>query len=364
MNLIERQVLQCIESAPMLSQQELAKRLGITEEQAAAAIASLQAQGHIAGRGYVVSEGSYVVVVGGVNVDIAGTPSRKLIPADSNPGFVRMSLGGVGRNIAHNLAVLGTDTRMLTAYGDDMNGQRVGASCSELGIDMRHARLVPGATTSTYLYITDENGEMTLAISDMAVCEHITPEYLEENRMLLNRAQLVVADTNIPRESLRYLAENVNVPIFCDPVSTIKAEKLKDILHGFHTLKPNRIEAELLSGVKIESREDAVEAGRALLNKGLRRVFISMGADGVCAVSHQGELWLPPLMLDRVNTTGCGDAYMAGLVWAYLQGSDLAETTAAGAAAASIAMETESTINPSMSEALLRQRITQALRAL
>ena len=154
----ERQILQLIESNPMISQQELADELGITRSSVAVHISNLMNKGHIAGRGYVLRSGSYAVVVGGVNVDIGGRSFAPLVEADSNPGTVQISLGGVGRNIAHNMSLLGTDVRMLTAFGDDVHGQRVAASCAELGIDASHACRVTGGTTSTYLYLTDEKG--------------------------------------------------------------------------------------------------------------------------------------------------------------------------------------------------------------
>jgi len=355
----ERQVLQLIESNPMISQQQVADKLGITRSSAAVHISNLIKKGYIAGKGYVLRSGSYTVVVGGVNVDIGGRSFAPLVAADSNPGAVNISLGGVGRNIAHNLSLMGVDVRLLTAYGDDLNGERVGAACSELGIDMSHALRVPGAATSTYLYLTDPDGEMALAVSDMAVCEKITPTYLAANLTLLQNAQVVVADANIPQESLRFLAENCPCPLFVDPVSTAKAEKLRPILHKIHTLKPNKLEAELLSGVKIESREDVIKAADRLMELGLHRMFLSLGSEGVYAAMGRQRLWLPTIPGRMVGTTGCGDAFMAALVWAYLQGSDLETTARAGLAAGSIAMESAETINPSLSAESLKERMGQ-----
>ena len=353
----ERQILQLIEANPMISQQELADRLGITRSSVAVHISNLTKKGCIAGKGYVLRSGSYTVVVGGVNVDIGGHSFGPLVAADSNPGRVSMSLGGVGRNIAHNVSLLGVDVRLLTAYGDDLNGERVAASCSALGIDMSCALRVPGGSTSTYLYLTDQEGEMALAVSDMEICNEITPAYLSANLQVLQNAQVVVADCNIPAESLQYLAENVTVPLFIDPVSTIKAEKLRPILSRIHTLKPNRLEAELLSGVKIEGREDVAKAADKLMAMGVHRLFISLGADGVLAAMGEEKLWLPNLPGNMVNTTGCGDAFTAALVWAYLEGKDLRSTALAGLAAGSIAMESEQTINPAMSAELLKSRL-------
>ena len=353
----ERQILGLIEANPMISQQELADTLSITRSSVAVHISNLQKKGYIAGKGYVLRSGTYAVVVGGVNVDIGGRSGVPLVAADSNPGTVSVSLGGVGRNIAHNLCLMGADVRMLTAFGEDFHGQKVASSCAELGIDVSHALRPGDAATSTYLYVADQNGEMAVAISDMSICERITPAYLAANLSMLQNAQVVVADTNIPAESLVYLAENCDAPLFCDPVSTAKAVKLLPILHRIHTLKPNRLEAELLSGVKIKTKEDVSKAARALIEKGVRRVFISMGADGVFAATASDQLWLPNLPGTMVNTTGCGDAFMAALAWAYLEGTDLKNTTLAGLAAGSIAMESAETINPNMSATALRTRM-------
>ena len=355
----ERQILQLIEADPMIQQQTIADKLGITRSSVAVHISNLIKKGCIAGKGYVLRTGSYAVVVGGINVDIGGRSFAPLVAADSNPGRVSMSLGGVGRNIAHNLCLMGAGVRMLTAYGDDLNGERVAASCSELGIDLSHALRVTGGTTSTYLYLTDETGEMALAVSDMEICGKITPQYLAANLGLLQNAQLVVADTNIPEESLLYLAENCTAPLFIDPVSTTKAEKLRPILHKIHTLKPNKLEAELLSGIKIENMSDLERAADRLTELGVHRMFISLGGNGVYAVMGGQKRHLPNLPGNMVNTTGCGDAFMAAIAWAYLEGMDLEATAKAGLAAGSIAMESNETINPNMSADALKARMGQ-----
>ena len=352
----ERQILQLIEADPMISQQAIAEALGITRSSVAVHISNLTKKGCIAGKGYVLRTGSYAVVVGGVNVDICGRSFAPLVEADSNPGVVSSSLGGVGRNIAHNMSLMGLDVRLLTAFGDDQNGQRVAASCSELGIDASRALRIPGATTSTYLYLTGPDGEMALAVSDMEVCRRITPEYLSGSLPLLQSAQVVVADANIPGESLRYLAENCSVPLFVDPVSTAKAEKLRPILPRIHTLKPNALEASILSGEEIHSDADVERAADRLLQMGVHRLFLSLGSRGVYAAMGKERLWLNSLPGSMVNTTGCGDAFMAALVWAYLEGMNLKDTALSGLAAAAIAMESPETINPAMSAEAIKAR--------
>ena len=353
----ERQILQWIEADPMISQEALAERAGITRSSVAVHISNLMKKGYIAGKGYVLRSGTYAAVVGGVNVDIGGQSYAPLVARDSNPGRVRISLGGVGRNIAHNMSLMGLDVRLLTAFGDDVYAQKLAAVCGELGIDISQSPVIPGGHTSTYLFINDQQGDMQLAVSDMDIYRNLTPRVLAGRKQLLEGSQVVVIDTNLPAESIAWLADNCHAPIFADPVSTVKAEKLRPVLGKLHTLKPNRLEAELLSGVAITDEASLRAAADALLATGLHRVFISLGGDGVFAADRSGErVHLPVLPAEMVNTTGCGDAFMAAITWAYLAGTDLTGTAKAGLAASAIAMEGAETINPAMSAEALKLR--------
>ena len=205
----------------------------------------------------------YIAVVGGVNIDIGGRTDAPLVAGDSNPGRIRSSLGGVGRNIAHNLALLGAKVRLITALGADDGAKRVEASCADLGIDLSDSLYVPDGATSTYLFLADSNGDMALAMNDMAIYEQLTPAFLETKLTTLNAAALVVLDTNLSAESIRYLGEHCTAPLFADPVSAAKAGKLEPILGRLHTLKPNRMEAELLSGVTVTDEASLYRAALA-----------------------------------------------------------------------------------------------------
>ena len=300
----------------------------------------------------------YAAVVGGMNMDIGGRSFRPLVMRDSNPGRVTMGLGGVGRNIAHNLRLLGADVRFLTAFGDDIYAREIEASCAELGIDISLARKVPGGRTPVYLFLDDSDGDMALAMSDMEICGRITPEYLEGCMDALNSARLVVLDTNIPEESVRFIAENCRVPLFADPVSTPKAGKLKGVLGRIHTLKANRLEAEELAGIRIADRDGLRRAADALLDTGMERVLITLGKDGVYAAERGGDTAEQPCLPAAVrNATGAGDAFMAATAWAWMNGKALAETCRVAAAAAAIAVEAEETISPEMSADAVKARL-------
>jgi pseudouridine kinase len=99
------------------------------------------------------------------------------------------------------------------------------------------------------------------------------------------------------------------------------------------------------------------KAADKLLELGVHRVFISLGADGVYAAMDGKRVQLPNLPGQMVNTTGCGDAFMGALVWAYMEGLDLPQAALAGLAAGAIAAESQQTINPNMSATALRARM-------
>ena len=301
----------------------------------------------------------YAVVCGGANIDIGAHSFAPLRDRDSNPGRVELSLGGVGRNIAHNMRLLGVPTYLLTALGGDSRALQIEQSCRELGIGLSHALRVPDGRTSTYVFVGDSDGDMAIAVSDMEICEKLTPDYFASQLDLLNGAAAVVIDANLPRGSIAYLTEHCTAPIFIDPVSTVKAEKLRGLLARVHTLKPNRIEAELLSGVQITDGESLRQAAQALLDQGVKRVFLSLGGDGVLA-AQRGEVRAVPICKAEMrNATGAGDAMMASLVWSFLSGRTLAESAAAGTAAAALAVESEETINPAMSAEAVERRMAR-----
>lgn len=159
----------------------------------------------------------YAVVCGGVNIDIGAHSFAPLRAKDSNPGKVELSLGGVGRNIAHNMRLLGVPTYLLTAVGGDSRASQVEESCKELGIDLSHALHVPDGRTSTYVFVGDSDGDMAIAVSDMEICKKLTPDYFASQLDLLNGAAAVVVDANLPRESIAYLVEHCTAPLFVDP---------------------------------------------------------------------------------------------------------------------------------------------------
>lgn len=352
----ERQLLRWIEENPMISQQELAEKAGITRSSVAVHISNLMKKGYITGKGYIVHSAPYMVVIGGVTLEIGGYASAPLEDKCANAGTVQMRLGGTGRNIAHNLKLFGIDTYLITALGSDIAAQRITTSCNELGVHISRSLTLPSVSTSTTLFLANPNGEIALAVNDATIYEHLTPSFLASHLPFLNNAHILVIDTNLPTTTIEWLVENCHVPIFADTVSTDKSEKLRGALHRIHTIKANRAEAEKLSGIPLTSRNNIERAADVLLATGLRRIFITLGADGVFAADHRNRCLLPCLPAKVVNAKGCGDAFLAAVAWAFPEGTSLENTVYAGLAASSIAIESDDIVNPSLCATQVHQR--------
>ena len=182
-------------------------------------------------------------VIGAANIDIGGFPAGRLSMRDSNPGRVRLSAGGVGRNIACNLARLGVETHLIAALGGDPFANMARADCARAGVRTDLAFEFPDAGSSVYLFIADADGDMQLAVNDMDICRRLTPEALESRIDALNAMDAVVLDANLSAEALEFLADRVTVPLLADAVSAAKAPRLLNVLPRLRALKPNAIGA-------------------------------------------------------------------------------------------------------------------------
>lgn len=301
----------------------------------------------------------YITIVGGANIDIIGRPYEKLRMKDSNPGKTTITLGGVGRNIGENLARLGIDTKLITVLGDDLYGRLILEKGNEIGLDISESLILKNRGTSTYLAILDEKGDMNLALSSMDILNQMDIPFIKEKKDLIESSSLCIVDTNLPKEVLEYMVSSFKVDFFLDTVSTRKAEKVKDILGYFHTIKPNRLEAEVLSDIRITDKRSLRKAASFFLDMGVKRVIITLGEEGVYYLDDEEEIFIRSPKISVVNATGAGDAFMAGLAYAYFNGLDIEKSIKIAMGASFVTLENENTINPDIGIEKIERRIKE-----
>lgn len=352
----EKEIIDILKKEPMISQNELAGRLGISRSSVAVHITNLMKKEIIAGKGYVIREEHFVAVLGGANVDILGNPSETFKAGDSNPGTVLQSLGGVGRNIAENLGKLEVPVRFLTLVGDDANGEWIIQQTGEAGVDMSHVHKDKIHSSGIYLSVQDEAGEMIAAISQMAIYDEMGPEYLESVMPVLQSASRIVVDTNLSEAALRHVAQTLGEKeLILDTVSSKKAMRVRDIIGRFATVKPNRVESEILTGITITDDASLRASANWYFDQGVRRVFISMGSEGTFAASRSVMGKVTSRRADMKNANGAGDAFIAALVMTSLETDDIREWAKNGVASAISAISSETTINRDLSLAKINE---------
>ena len=303
-----------------------------------------------------------IAIIGGIAADIEGCPRGELIDADSNPGSVTISYGGVSRNITENLARMGERVRFFSVAGDDFIGRAAKEHLASIGVNVSEVRLLPEESTAIYLSILDRKGDMRLGICNMDILERIDRGFLHHAAGEAKGFAMVGLDTNLTEEDLEFVTgELTGTPLFLDPVSVQKAQRAKKWIGRFHTVKPNRLEAEAISGIPIKRSDDLLRSAEWFLTRGVRRLYLTMGEDGVFFADEKGYGVLPAAKPRIVSATGAGDAFSAACIKAGLDGMDLRESALTAMSASLLAMESREAVNPAMSAENLSIR-RQALR--
>jgi pseudouridine kinase len=293
----------------------------------------------------------FVAVVGGTNKDIVARTHGEGIMGDSTPGQIHCSPGGVARNLAENLARLGHHTCLISAVGEDLFGQSLRVATQAAGVDISGVRVFPTVRTATYLSVHGADGDMSLAVNDMAILDAFTPEFLRSQSATIGGASAIVLDCNLPAPTLAWLMTQAgSVPVFVDGVSVQKCQRLRGLLEGVHTLKVNQLEAQALSGLPTQSLKGAQAAALDLHHQGARRVVVSMGAHGVCWCDEAGVLGACAARpMSVVNSSGAGDALLAGLIHAHLAEQSLPEAVTFAMACAELTLGTTFANHPDLS---------------
>ncbi|RQD72551.1 MAG: carbohydrate kinase, partial [Halanaerobium sp. MSAO_Bac5] len=163
-----------------------------------------------------IKQRKIAVVVGGANLDIKGY-SNNYIRYSSSPGYIEESPGGVGRNIAEDLALLAKDVYLLTVLADDHNGDFLADITAASGVNLDHIKKIAAdkIPSGRYLAHLDQSGDLMGAVADMRILAEIDLDYLKSKIELIAGASILILDTNLKLDAVRYLLN------FCEDSSII-----------------------------------------------------------------------------------------------------------------------------------------------
>ncbi|MGM0437429.1 MAG: carbohydrate kinase family protein [Bacillota bacterium] len=302
-----------------------------------------------------------IVVIGGSNIDLKGY-SENYLPNTSNPGHIEESLGGVGRNIAENLGILGNDVIFLTSVGDDHFGKKLIEETSSSQVNLDYVKVTNKEKTGLYLAHLDEHGELIAAISGMEIMNSIDKLYIKENEEIIKNSSLVIFDTNLNYEVIEYILQitkNNRIITFGEPVSIDKGKKLVKQIKNIDYLSPNLDEAEMLLGLKINKEDDFSLRLNRIKEKynsyeKFPVMFVSCGEKGVLILSKGKDDFVKAEKIseeDLEETTGAGDALVAGIASKLVrERNDFEKAVEFGIKIASLTVKSKFTVNPNLKE--------------
>jgi pseudouridine kinase len=311
------------------------------------------------GSGAASGDRPVAVVVGGANIDVKARSTDRLVPATSNPGTTVVAPGGVGRNVAENLARLGTPVHLVAAVGSDLLGDQLLAATAAAGVHVGHVRRSP-TPTGTYAAVLDADGELAVAVSDMAATDGLGPDDLHAAADLIAGAALLVLDGNLAPGTVgaaldRAAAAAVPARVVLDPVSVPKAERLAGRLRPgrpVYAVTPNVDELAALTGRPTGTDGQVRDAVRALHDAGVELVWVRRGGRG-SLLSGPGVLEaLPAPAAAVLDVTGAGDAMLAAFCHAVLGGAAPVDAAAYGHAAAALTVASAHTVRPDLADRL------------
>ena len=288
-----------------------------------------------------------ILLIGGTNVDYIATSQNKLLLHSSNIGELEISYGGVMRNVVENLARLGNNCVFMTAIGEDVAGEKIKKYMTNLGVNM----VVPktNSPTSSYLCINDYDHDMFVGLNDMRIMDDLSPEFIDENKKIINDFDYIVLDSNVSKETLKCIFNEYSDKKFiCEAISANKVIRYLPYLDKIYLLKCNINEARAL----FHSEENAAELTLKILKTGVKKCVITQGKDDVY-YGENGNVYfvkIKPVNEILGNTTGCGDAMFSGIIDKLMIGKSLKEAIEFGNELSLLTLHTKKANNEEVSK--------------
>lgn len=293
-----------------------------------------------------------IVVIGTVFVDIKGYPIAKYIPGGRNAGRVVQVHGGVCRNVAEDIANVEMRPTFVTAVDDDGAGRDVVERLESRRVNTRYIRRVPGGM-GTWLAVFDNSGDVVASISRRPDSSVIAEILAEQGDEIISGADAVAVEVDIDDGILRQildLAAKYGKRVFALVSNMTIAVERRDLLRRVDCFVCNEQEAGLFFSEEYTDLEPEALARRLqdrIRWAEVRRMVVTLGGRGAVWADRDGGWGLvPPVNVDVVDTTGCGDAFFAGVCLGLTYGKSLEESCRIGTRLAASVIATRENVCP------------------
>ena len=256
----------------------------------------------------------HIVVVGSANVDMVTYTDD--IPRPGETIFGRefsLGFGGKGANQAVAARLCGADVSMVARVGDDLFGPATIANFESQGIDASRVLITPGVSSGVAPIFVDSSGQNRIWVVKGAN-DRLSTADIDAAADTLKRADYIVLQLEIPVETVYYtlrFAREHGIRSILNPAPGMKLDL--NAAGDADYVIPNETEAETLSAKPVRSLDGARSCAETLLADGLRRVIVTLGANGALLAGSDGMWHAPPFPVTPVDTTGAGDAFIGSL---------------------------------------------------
>lgn len=284
--------------------------------------------------------GEPIVVFGSFVVDLTGRTEGLPLPGQTILGkSFRMGAGGKGSNQAVAAHRAGGDVTLVTKLGNDMFANVAMDFYKKEGMSTDYILHDDNCATGVALIIVDEISAQNEIVVIPGACNHITREDVDKCRRVIENASIVLLQHEINPEAQSAvidIAHNAGTRIILNPAPAVPVPD--SIMSKIDIITPNETEAQVLTGVEVNSYETAGRAAEMFLKKGVKNVVITMGSMGAFATDGVNSELLPCMKVDAIDTTGAGDAFNGGFAMALSEGKSLFEALRYGTATGALAV--------------------------
>jgi ribokinase len=270
-----------------------------------------------------------IAVVGSANTDLITfgdafpRPGETIFGQNFDLGF-----GGKGANQAIAARLCGAEVLMVARVGNDLFGEATIKNFASFGVDTMHVRVLQGVSTGVAPIFVEPSGQNRIIVVKGAN-DRLLPADVDAAAAQLRSVDTIILQFEIPLETIYHtvrFARANNIRCIVNPAPALPADLAQ--LTAADYFIPNETEAELITGHPVHTVEEAGACARALLQKGFRKVILTLGARGALLADAGGAVQVPPYTVTAVDTTGAGDAFIGSLAVFLAEGTAEKEAVA------------------------------------